>query len=156
MGDELMLQALEFTADQIDRLPAIIDEFFTMADAGVPMSATTRQTYAAEMAELRERRAKLVSAQCQLDRRQKIIDVKGYQFDIREGDIDELGATRHRRDFVRDVGVREALVGHHVAQNGLNPPNRAVVDERVESHLDAACPQLLIDLGAVDLRGEAR
>ena len=53
MGDELMLQALESTADQISRLAEIIDEFLTMAEAGVPMSATTRQTYAAGMAELR-------------------------------------------------------------------------------------------------------
>lgn len=30
-----------------------------MADAGVPMSATTRQKYAAEMAELRGQRAQL-------------------------------------------------------------------------------------------------
>ncbi len=59
MGDESMLQALESTADQIDRLAEIIDEFLTMADAGVPMSATTRQTYAAEMAELRGHRAQL-------------------------------------------------------------------------------------------------
>ncbi len=41
----------ESTADQVDRLAEIIDEFLTMADAGVPMSATTRQKYAAEMAE---------------------------------------------------------------------------------------------------------
>ena len=59
MGDELMLQARESTADQVDRLAEIIDEFLTMADAGVPMSATTRQTYAAEMAELRGHRARL-------------------------------------------------------------------------------------------------
>ncbi len=59
MGDESMLQALESTADQVDRLAEIIDEFLTMAEAGVPMSATTRQTYAAEMAELRGQRAQL-------------------------------------------------------------------------------------------------
>ena len=59
MGDELMLQALESTADQVDRLAEIIDEFLTMADAGVPMSATSRQKYAAEMAELRRQRAQL-------------------------------------------------------------------------------------------------
>ena len=59
MGDESMLQALESTADQIDRLAEIIDEFLTMAEAGVPMSATTRQTYAAEMAELRGHRPQL-------------------------------------------------------------------------------------------------
>ena len=55
MGDESMLQALESTVDQIDRLAEIIDEFLTMAEAGVPMSTTTRQKYAAEMAELRGR-----------------------------------------------------------------------------------------------------
>ena len=59
MGNESMLQALESTADQIDRLAEIIDEFLTMAEAGVPMSATTRQKYAAEMAELRGHRAQL-------------------------------------------------------------------------------------------------
>ncbi len=59
MGDELMLQALESTANQVDRLAEIIDEFLTMAEAGVPMSATTRQKYAAEMAELRGHRARL-------------------------------------------------------------------------------------------------
>ena len=59
MSDESMLQALEHTADQIDRLAEIVDEFLTMADAGVPMSATTRQKYAAEMAELRGQRAQL-------------------------------------------------------------------------------------------------
>ncbi len=59
IGDELMLQALESTADQVDRLAEIIDEFLTMAEAGVPMSATTRQKYAAEMAELRGHRAQL-------------------------------------------------------------------------------------------------
>ena len=41
MGDESMLQALESTADQIDRLTEIIDECLTMAEAGVQMSATT-------------------------------------------------------------------------------------------------------------------
>ena len=59
MRDESMLQALESTADQMDRLAEIIDEFLTMAEAGVPMSATTRQKYAAEMAELRGQRARL-------------------------------------------------------------------------------------------------
>ena len=59
ISDELMLQALESTADQIDRLAEIIDEFLTMGEAGVPMSATTRQKYAAEMAELRGHREKL-------------------------------------------------------------------------------------------------
>ena len=59
MGDESMLQALESTADQIDRLAEIIDECLTMAEAGVPMSATTRQEYAAEMADLRGQRAQL-------------------------------------------------------------------------------------------------
>ncbi len=49
----------ESTADQVDRLADIIDEFLTMAEAGVPMSATTRQQYAAEMAELRGQRAQL-------------------------------------------------------------------------------------------------
>ena len=57
-----MLQALESTADQIDRLAEIIDECLTMAEAGVPMSATTRQKYTAETAELRGQRAKLVPA----------------------------------------------------------------------------------------------
>ena len=57
MGDESMLQALESTADPVDRLAEIIDEFLTMAEADVPMSATTRQKYAAEMAELRGHRA---------------------------------------------------------------------------------------------------
>ena len=52
MRDESILQALESTADQIDRLAEIIDECLTLADAGVPMSATTRQKYAAEMAKL--------------------------------------------------------------------------------------------------------
>ena len=59
MSEALMRQALGSTADQIDRLAAIIDEFLTMAEAGVPMSATTRQKYAAEMAELRGHRAQL-------------------------------------------------------------------------------------------------
>ena len=59
MSDESMLQALESTADQVDRLAEIIDECLTMAEAGVPMSATTRQEYAAEMAELRGQRAQL-------------------------------------------------------------------------------------------------
>ena len=59
MGDESMLRALESTADQIDRLAAIIDEFLTLANAGVPISATTRQKYAAEMAELRGHLAQL-------------------------------------------------------------------------------------------------
>jgi hypothetical protein len=59
MSDELMLQALESAADQIDRLAEIIDECLTLAEAGVPMSATTRQKYAAEMAELRGQRAQL-------------------------------------------------------------------------------------------------
>jgi hypothetical protein len=54
-----MLQALESTADQTDRLAEIIDEFLTLAEAGVPMSATTRQKYAVEMAELRGHRAQL-------------------------------------------------------------------------------------------------
>ncbi len=59
MSDESMLQALESTADQIDRLADIIDDFLIMADAGVLMSQTTRQKYAAEMAELRGHRAQL-------------------------------------------------------------------------------------------------
>ena len=59
MSDESMLQALEHTADQMDRLSDNIDEFLTMAEAGVPMSASTRQKYAAEMAELRGQRAQL-------------------------------------------------------------------------------------------------
>ena len=50
---------VESTADQIDRLADIIDEFLTLAEAGVPMSATTRQKYAAEMAELRGQREEL-------------------------------------------------------------------------------------------------
>lgn len=54
-----MLQALESTADQVDRLTEIIDEFLTMAEGGAPMSATTRRKYAAEMAELREHWAQL-------------------------------------------------------------------------------------------------
>ena len=54
-----MLQALESTADQVDRLTEIIDEFLTMAEGGAPMSATTRRKYAAEMAELREHGAQL-------------------------------------------------------------------------------------------------
>ena len=33
MSNELMLQALEHTADQIDHLAEIIDEFLTLADA---------------------------------------------------------------------------------------------------------------------------
>ncbi len=41
MSDESTLKALESTADQIDRLAEIIDEFLTLAEAGVPMSATT-------------------------------------------------------------------------------------------------------------------
>ena len=49
MSDESILQAFEFTADQVDCLAEIIDEFLTMADAGVQMSATTRQKYAAEI-----------------------------------------------------------------------------------------------------------
>ena len=53
MSDESMLQALEHTADQIDRLSDIIDEFLTMGEAGVLMSATTCQKYAAEMDGLR-------------------------------------------------------------------------------------------------------
>ena len=40
-------------------LAEIIDEFLTLAGAVVPMSATTRQKYAAEMAELRGHRAQL-------------------------------------------------------------------------------------------------
>ncbi len=59
MGEESMLQALEHTADQIDHLAEIIDEFLTMGEAGHPMSATRRQQYAAEMAELRGHRAQL-------------------------------------------------------------------------------------------------
>ena len=43
MSYESMLQALESTADQIDRLAHIIDECLTLVDSGVPMSATTRQ-----------------------------------------------------------------------------------------------------------------
>ena len=54
-----MLQALESTADQVDHLADIIDECLIMAEAGVPMSATTRQRYAAEMADLRGQRAQL-------------------------------------------------------------------------------------------------
>ena len=54
-----MLQALESTADQIDHLAEIIEEFLTMGEAGHPMSATRRQKYAAEMAELRGQRAQL-------------------------------------------------------------------------------------------------
>ncbi|MDA1184222.1 MAG: hypothetical protein O2930_06205 [Acidobacteria bacterium] len=59
MSEPLMLQALESTADQIDRLAEIIDEFLIMGEAGVPMSVSTRQKYAAEMAELRGQRAQL-------------------------------------------------------------------------------------------------
>ena len=59
MRHESILQALEHTADQIDLLADIIDEFLTLAEAGVPMSATTRERYAAEMAELRGQRAQL-------------------------------------------------------------------------------------------------
>ena len=59
MRDESMLQALESTAGEIDRLAEIIDECLTLAEAGVPMSATTRKKYAAEMAELRGPRAQL-------------------------------------------------------------------------------------------------
>ena len=33
MGDELMLQALESAADQVDRLAGIIDEFLTIGAA---------------------------------------------------------------------------------------------------------------------------
>ena len=58
MSDESMLQALESTADQVDRLAEIIDRFLTMGEAGAPMSATTRQKYAAEMAELRGHRSR--------------------------------------------------------------------------------------------------
>ena len=54
-----MLQALEHTADQIDRLADIIDECLTLGEAGVPMSATTCQKYSAEMVELRGKRAQL-------------------------------------------------------------------------------------------------
>ena len=42
MSGESMLQALESTADQVDRLAEIIDECLTLGAAGVPMSATTR------------------------------------------------------------------------------------------------------------------
>ena len=59
MSDASMLQALESTADQVDRLADIIDECLVMAVAGVPMSATTRQKYVEEMAELRGQRAEL-------------------------------------------------------------------------------------------------
>jgi hypothetical protein len=59
MRDESMLQALECAADQVDRLAEIIDEFLTLGEAGVPMSASTRQRYAVEMAEVREHRAQL-------------------------------------------------------------------------------------------------
>ncbi len=55
-----MLQAIESTADQIDHLTEIIHEFLTMGEAGVPMSATTRQRCAAEMADLRAQRAQLL------------------------------------------------------------------------------------------------
>ncbi len=48
-----MLQALESTADQVDRLAELIDECLTLAEAGVPMSATTRQRYSEEIAEWR-------------------------------------------------------------------------------------------------------
>ena len=38
-----MLQALESTADQVDHLAEIIDEFLTMAEAGVPMSVRSAE-----------------------------------------------------------------------------------------------------------------
>ena len=59
MIEPSMLQALESTADSIDHLAEIIDEFLIMGEAGVPMSASTRQRYAAEMADLRGQRAQL-------------------------------------------------------------------------------------------------
>ena len=59
ISEASMLQAREPTADQIDHLAEIIDECLIMAEAGVPMSATTRQKYAAEMADLRGKRAQL-------------------------------------------------------------------------------------------------
>ena len=62
MRDESVLQALEHTADQIDRLAEIVDEFLVMGDAGVTMSATTRQKYVEEMVELRGQRAQLRKA----------------------------------------------------------------------------------------------
>ena len=58
-GRRIDAPGLEGTADQIDRLADIIDEFLMLANAGVPMSAATRQKYAAEMAELRGQRAQL-------------------------------------------------------------------------------------------------
>ena len=61
MSEALMLQALESTADQIDHLAEIIDEFLIMAEAGVPMSATTRQRYATEMVDLRGHRAQVTA-----------------------------------------------------------------------------------------------
>ena len=47
-----MLQGLESIADQVDRLAEIIDESLTLAEAGVPMSATTRRKFAAKMAKV--------------------------------------------------------------------------------------------------------
>ena len=45
MSEESMLQALEHTADQVDRLAEIVEEFLTLAEARVPMSATTSRKY---------------------------------------------------------------------------------------------------------------
>ncbi len=48
-----------WSAYRTDHLAEIIDEFLTLVEAGVPMSATTRQKYAVEMAQLRGHRAQL-------------------------------------------------------------------------------------------------
>jgi len=53
MSDESMLQALESIADQVGCVAEIIDEFPVLAEAGVPMRATTRPEYALENPELR-------------------------------------------------------------------------------------------------------
>jgi hypothetical protein len=48
-----MLQAMAHLADQIDRLAAMLDECVTLTRAGVPISATTIDRYAAELERLK-------------------------------------------------------------------------------------------------------
>ena len=68
-----------------------------------------------------------------------------------ERHVHQLGSAGHRRDLVIHFGVGEALLGHHRPQHGLHPPDHALIEERIEPQLDATLPQLLFDLGAIDL-----
>src|SRR4030095_1048925 len=68
----------------------------------------------------------------------------------RERQFHQLGTAGDRRDLMADLGVGESFLRHQLSQRRLDPANGALVEERVETHLDVLVAQLLIDVGALD------